>query len=160
MTEGESGITGQSIAVIFEFPKEERRGRRIKYVPVGDTNGQALSCGLGVSIANCVFGKVAAASGSQADIAAALQQFNREVHPQLDWPATAREYARAICRIRHDTPHVRRVTIATDIAGEGVSSLVVPTDDRFQIEFGSPNYVYQSRPWTATCVKKVKGPRR
>ena len=30
LTEGESGITGQSIATIFEFPKEERRRRREK----------------------------------------------------------------------------------------------------------------------------------
>ena len=31
LTEGESGITGQSIASIFEFPKEERKRRRVKY---------------------------------------------------------------------------------------------------------------------------------
>ena len=30
LTEGESGITGQSIATIFEFPKEERRGWKNK----------------------------------------------------------------------------------------------------------------------------------
>ena len=30
LTEGESGITGQSIATIFEFPKEERQRRRKK----------------------------------------------------------------------------------------------------------------------------------
>ena len=33
LTEGESGITGQSIATIFEFPKEERKWRRKKYKP-------------------------------------------------------------------------------------------------------------------------------
>ena len=33
LTEGESGITGQSIATIFEFPKEERKRRRKKYKP-------------------------------------------------------------------------------------------------------------------------------
>ena len=31
LTDGESGITGQSIASIFEFPKEERQRRRKKY---------------------------------------------------------------------------------------------------------------------------------
>ena len=31
LTEGESGITGQSIASIFEFPKEERQRRRKQY---------------------------------------------------------------------------------------------------------------------------------
>ena len=35
LTEGESGITGQSIAVIFEFPKEERRTKRVKRFRVG-----------------------------------------------------------------------------------------------------------------------------
>ena len=31
LTEGESGITGQSVAHIFEFPKEERKRRRKQY---------------------------------------------------------------------------------------------------------------------------------
>ena len=35
LTEGESGITGQSEATIFEFPKEERRIRRVKRFTVG-----------------------------------------------------------------------------------------------------------------------------
>ena len=36
LTEGESGITGQSIAVIFEFPKEEkRRVKRVKRYRIG-----------------------------------------------------------------------------------------------------------------------------
>ena len=34
LTEGESGITGQSIAVIFEFPKEEKRTKRVKRLAV------------------------------------------------------------------------------------------------------------------------------
>ena len=34
LTEGESGITGQSIAVIFEFPKEKQRVRRVKRLAV------------------------------------------------------------------------------------------------------------------------------
>ena len=33
LTEGESGITGQSLATIFDFPKEERKRRRKKYKP-------------------------------------------------------------------------------------------------------------------------------
>ena len=35
LTDGESGITGQSESVIFEFPKEERRIRRVKRITVG-----------------------------------------------------------------------------------------------------------------------------
>ena len=34
LTDGESGITGQSIAVIFEFPKEEKRTKRVKRLAV------------------------------------------------------------------------------------------------------------------------------
>ena len=38
LTEGESGITGQSIAVIFEFPKEQkRRVKRTKRISIGTT---------------------------------------------------------------------------------------------------------------------------
>ena len=35
LTDGESGITGQSESVIFEFPKEERRIKRVKRFTVG-----------------------------------------------------------------------------------------------------------------------------
>ena len=39
LTEGESGITGQSIATIFEFPKEERRRvTRTKRISIGTTS--------------------------------------------------------------------------------------------------------------------------
>ena len=38
LTEGESGITGQSIATIFEFPKEERRRvKRVKRLKVPES---------------------------------------------------------------------------------------------------------------------------
>ena len=39
LTEGESGITGQSIATIFEFPKEERQRRRKKREYLRDAVG-------------------------------------------------------------------------------------------------------------------------
>ena len=48
LTDGESGITGQSIATIFEFPKEERRRvKRVKRFQVGTTADitAAASCG-------------------------------------------------------------------------------------------------------------------
>ena len=50
LTEGESGITGQSESVIFEFPREERRVRRTKRFTVGTDAAQfpinaATSCG-------------------------------------------------------------------------------------------------------------------
>ena len=73
----------------------------------------------------------------------------------------ARSIARLQCRSAHSTSPVRRVNIDTGVAGEGVSSSFVPTDGRFQLESNHPIYhAYQERPWTATCVKKVKGTRR
>ena len=44
LTEGESGITGQSIAVIFEFPKEPRRVKRTKRFAVGSGAADADTC--------------------------------------------------------------------------------------------------------------------
>ena len=89
----------------------------------------------------------------------AMHNFNRVVHPTLDWKATARAAARLTCRSRHNTARTSNVSITTDFVPTGATASG-PTDNRFQIESGPPNYVYQSRPWTATCVKKVKGPRR
>ena len=50
LTDGESGITGQSLATIFEFPKEPRRVKRTKRFTVGTNPAQfpinaATSCG-------------------------------------------------------------------------------------------------------------------
>ena len=50
LTDGESGITGQSLATIFEFPKEPRRTKRVKRFRVGTDAAQfpitaASSCG-------------------------------------------------------------------------------------------------------------------
>ena len=49
LTDGESGITGQSIATIFEFPREKRRTKRVKRFQVGTDPDQfpidaAASC--------------------------------------------------------------------------------------------------------------------
>ena len=44
LTDGESGITGQSIAVIFEFPKEKRRVKRTKRIRVGSGAADADTC--------------------------------------------------------------------------------------------------------------------
>ena len=44
LTEGESGITGQSIAVIFEFPKEPRRVKRTKRIAVGSGAADTDTC--------------------------------------------------------------------------------------------------------------------
>ena len=44
LTEGESGITGQSEAVIFEFPRETRRVKRDKRIKVGSGDVDTDTC--------------------------------------------------------------------------------------------------------------------
>ena len=44
LTDGESGITGQSIAVIFEFPKEEKRTKRVKRLAVSSGSVATDTC--------------------------------------------------------------------------------------------------------------------
>ena len=44
LTNGESGITGQSIATIFEFPREKRRVKRDKRIKVGSGAADADTC--------------------------------------------------------------------------------------------------------------------
>ena len=44
LTDGESGITGQSIATIFEFPKAERRVKRTKRIAVGSGAADDDTC--------------------------------------------------------------------------------------------------------------------
>ena len=43
LTEGESGITGQSIATIFEFPREQKKRRRKKYEYLRDVSADAVN---------------------------------------------------------------------------------------------------------------------
>ena len=161
LTEGKSGITGYGADFIFEFPRPKPQRRRVKYVPVGEVSRTVTSCGTPLSVTPCDNdGKVAIPSGgsTQQNVQAALQTFNREVHPRLDWPALARSIARLRCRSMHSTSHVRRVSITTDVVPATASGTGVPTDSRFQLE--GTTHAYQERSFTATCVKKVKGPRR
>ena len=155
LTDGESGITGQSIATIFEFPKEERRGRRTKttYYAV---NGDVSSCGRSRTpaiVSNCIVGHA-----SNTSIVLARGDFNANIHSTLAWPLLAKDWAKAICRAWHDAPFVTNVVI---------DGSEIPTthnnlgQEPPQIWFNEGSYrAYQVRPWTATCVKKEKGDRR
>ena len=165
LTEGESGITGQSIAVIFEFPKAERRGRRTKvkrYPLVGNTanNLAVSSCGLRNTPsmpADCAGGYDTGNS-----VVAARTNFNANIHPNLDWPLLAREQAKAICRQRHGGQSVANVAIDSREYDELYGSSPPAPPDPIWVNqgTGANRIAYQLRPWTATCVKKVKGNRR
>ena len=162
LTEGKSGITGYGADFIFEFPRPKPQRRRVKYVPVEEIPEQQLtSCSSG-NIYNCGDGEVAVASGAGTQrFINAMETFNREVHPTLDWLGMAKAKARDYCnsnRRETPTPYVRNVQIETRLARPGLSNLLAPIDPIFQLR--GTTHVYQERPWTATCVKKVKGPRR
>ena len=162
LTEGESGITGQSIATIFEFPKEERQGRRVKYKKFAIT-AFAGSCG------HSADGQYAAPQGDRSNCAGghathannlvqARRNYNTNIHPNLSWPALAESQARTWCRNRHAALSVRDLQIGTQLLPDGSAS----ADGAFWIDqtASDARVAYQIRRWTATCVKKVKGPRR
>ena len=165
LTEGESGITGQSIAVIFEFPKEERRGRRtkIKKFAISAPTGVS-SCGVdaqGVNIVpnvsgdNCNDG-IGSDTG-ETTYSLARQAYNTNQHPAVHWPARAKRQADIRCR---NHPEGGAGTYARSIA---IATERVAWNSALYWEgraVGSTRIAYQIRPWTATCFKKVKGNRR
>ena len=165
LTDGESGITGQSQATIFEFPKEERQGRRVKYKQFYLGDGYIISsCGvndagtvMSPDNSDCAGGF---ARGNTANNA--RQAYNEEAHPNINWPALAKRYADLRCRSHPDGGvgyKGRAIVINTD--------LVSPDDSNdslwayWTVSGANPNRLaYQFRPFTANCVKKIKGPRR
>ena len=165
LTDGESGITGQSIATIFEFPKEERRGRRtkIKKFDLSDPVGVS-SCGVdaqGVNILpnangdNCNDGIGSDTHSTTYSIA--RQRYNTNHHPAVNWPARAKRQADIRCRNHPEGgagTYARNIAIATELVAWN-SALYWQGHT-----VGGTRIAYQIRPWSATCVKKVKGPRR
>ena len=158
LTDGESGITGQSIAVIFEFPRPPRRGRRTKttYYAV---SGDVSSCG-GANTpaiqANCPGGYATGTS-----IPLARTAFNANIQSALDWPMLAKDRARLICRNRHATQLVTNVVIDGGQIPINHNNFGDEPPQIWYNEGSSPNIrAYQSRAWTASCVKKEKGSRR
>ena len=156
LTEGESGITGQSIATIFEFPKEERRRRRTK-VKRYDLNGEVSSCGRSQTPpTNCAGGY-----DTGTTIVAARTDFNTNIHSTLDWPLLAKDQAKDICRVRHGGQSVTNLVIDDSQIAIDHNALLTEPRSIWYNQGSTPNiHAYQIRLWTATCVKKIKGPRR
>ena len=149
LTEGESGITGQSIAVIFEFPKEERRrGKRTVRRKVPADPGRVVASPPGTSL-----NSVHITSRSTA------QQAARNVFggnpPAIDWEQASQIAALAYCRARG---YPRAVNVATIPVPNVYSN---PAGWGYTEDLDSrPDYwtfaAYQIRQWTATCVKKER----
>ena len=204
LTDGESGITGQSEAVIFEFPKEERRIRRTKRFAIANDPEQFPinaegSCGpvLGLICSepgrdSGLFGDAGAAhirarqraTGvndgatdwtvdwktnlvyTDANYNADPRGAPRRTAPTTteDWMALAETAARRACRARgaqsaikvdfgpgHNGNQPSDINNAQYL-GPGLGIFFGPNT-------GGANYRYQawqSRTWSATCVKKIR----
>ena len=165
LTDGESGITGQSIAVIFEFPRPQRRGRRTKtkLIPLF---ANISSCGtnpygspltpLSPRGDSCPGGYGASSPGGS--INDARNNYNNNIHPRIQWRDLAKAQARILCRNRHGYPMASITHIDQHTLPPGHTAY---TPNRWQghIE-GSTRVEWQFRNWTGNCVKKVKGSRR
>ena len=117
-------------------------------------NDQGVNIVPNVSGDNCNDG---IGSDTHTSLVSAFQAYNANQHPQVNWPARGKRQADIRCRNHPEGgagTYARNIAIATEL-----------------VTFDSPLYwrnrsvggayiAYQIRPWTATCVKKVKGPRR
>ena len=162
LTDGESGITGQSIAVIFEFPRPQRRGRRTKtkLIPI---SGSISSCGTNP------YGSPLAPTSPLGDscpngydtgnvIANARRSYNRDIHPHIRWPELAKAQALILCRNRHGYP-MARITHIPQQSIPHSHTAYAPIRWEGLID-GATRVEWQVRSWTGNCVKKVKGSRR
>ena len=142
LTEGESGITGQSIATIFEFPREKKKRRRYKTVVVDEQDILADSNRL-------AYGPMGGAGNgnNQAEARSFGESDYNQNPPAVDWPALALAAAVAHCRSL-DYNRVKSGSAATVAATENW---------RYNDTHTGPTYFRshagKTRQWTATCQK-------
>ena len=149
LTEGESGITGQSIATIFEFPREKKKRRRYKTVVVDRREVPAHN----TRVAITPYGPLGSGAGTTIAAAAnARAAFNANPPAGWDaaqtpasWQALAQRVAAAYCAAEG---YNRAVEVATVGSSEAWS---------YSASQGSGgNIRYQARKyrrWVATCEK-------
>ena len=161
LTDGESGVTGVSIDRIFEFPREERRGRRSKVktlaVNIGEEDEERVSsCGIGGDPSQS--GQCPGGASSGVSQAAARQNFSDVANQSAeDWQTLTQAHAEQHCRAA-GYPRVRNVWVDTRNLG-----FPSPAASFYAWDYarqGSLHVAYQKRAWRATCFKKVRGPRR
>ena len=162
LTEGESGITGQSESVIFEFPRPQRRGRRTKtkLIPI---DSYISSCGHNqygsfIQPNNPVGNSCPNGYGASGTIDNARRNYNNNIHPNLRWPDLAQAQARILCRNRHGYP-MARITHIDEHSLNPSHTAYTPNRWVGRLE-GSTRVEWQVRRWEGNCVKKVKGSRR
>ena len=164
LTEGESGITGQSIAFIFEFPKEERRVKRTKRLKVPESDERR---------AEAPYGPLRTYAFTENNARMVLRQqywneANREAPARADagfaayWNGKVDAAALAYCRSRG---YDRAARIAPGALPRDFIQVVnnrQTAEGWGYAEFvrnGPNNYsgrAYQYARWSATCEKKVR----
>ena len=189
LTEGESGVTGVSIDRIFEFPREERRVKRVKRINISSqsditvkescynaaTNPGDLLCSTMGAVASAA-GKDGAEHGARnnqldsfgtANWGSGTERINWETHRVDDWQALADQVAGAACRARGY--RLARATFGQGHNARGGDATWRPGDNLgwFYTEnswsgqgSGHAYQAWQSRTWTATCKKTVRRTRR
>ena len=146
LTEGESGITGQSIDRIFEFPKEQRRGKKKtvrRKIPADP--GRLVESPPGNSLNSFHVTSQAVAER------AARTAFSNDP-PAIDWEQLVQPIARDYCRSLGYTRAVNAATVPFP------HDFDRPQGWRYTEDLDSrANYwtfaAYQIREWTATCEK-------
>ena len=184
LTDGESGVTGVSRELIFEFPREERRGKKtvIKRLrlterfPYGPFVGAQL---LGANPsehqlsgddnnANTLIENARMRWCTHADVGASWTG-SAEVHcvtTSIDWAAAAQPLAEAEC-IARGYPRLRAAITSADIVDPGYPDRNIPGRGLGHWEYNilpeSGNYrihARQFRLYNAVCEKKVRVRRR
>ena len=147
LTEGESGITGQSIAHIFEFPREKKKRRRYKRVTerrVVNSGGNVLSDlgPLGAANANVTQALRNAESAFDANPPSGWTPATAAA----SWQAAAQTAAAAYCVAQG---YQRAVSVFTNAEGWTYSGN----------QGSGGNFRYQARKyrvWSATCEREVR----
>ena len=158
LTEGESGITGQSIATIFEFPKEQRRVKRVKRIRVGSGDLATDTCRTDTREGRQPGNLICSDWGTTSGVVSFEDTGIRRA--EANW-ANAQDSGSRACRARGAKFVAGSAAFGpghSDFAqsglnhGAGLGWFYVDNED-------SVNYNHQarqSRAWTATCKKTVR----
>ena len=165
LTDGESGITGQSIATIFEFPKKEKKRRRWKTVVVEEREVPADSS----REAQSPPGTLYSYSGTENVARLIIRQVywndaNREAPARADagfadyWNGKAKAAALAYCRSRgyNRATSVTPGDLPRDIALANSNTQLNEGWGYADFSLNSGYYTgraYQYVLWSATCQK-------
>ena len=144
LTDGESGITGQSIATIFEFPREQRRGWKNKRITVPPSLERKVRTGLGQP-GGSFNNRLQAEQGAQ----------NRFSNPigsgtavPYNWLTLSEPAAQAACRARGSK--FLGVTPSPDNSGGWEYGENIDSGNWHQ--YGA----IKTNTWTAVCKKRVR----